>query len=153
MSQTVFSQTFLFGLLLLVVGTPSLAAEKYIPWQMENYAIKSPLGGLAGNARRGRDIARRKDKGNCLACHSMPIPEEPFHGTLAPPLSGVATRMNEGQIRLRIVDETKLIPTTIMPGFYKSPKELNRVADEYWGKTVLTAQEVEDVVAYLMTLK
>jgi sulfur-oxidizing protein SoxX len=154
MQQTVFKSKCLLALVVLfAVGTSSFAEEKYLPWQMENYAIKLPLGGLSGNAKHGRDIARRKDKGNCLACHGMPIPEEPFHGTVGPPLNGIASRMNAGQIRLRIVDETKVIPSTIMPGFYKNPKEHNRVADEYWGKTVLTAQEVEDVVAYLMTLK
>jgi len=156
MKRTAFKHRLVTIALLLVIFTivpASFAEDKFISWQMKDYTIKSPLGGLTGNAQRGRNIVRRKDKGNCLACHAMPIPDELFHGTVAPPLTGVATRMNEGQIRLRVVDETRIIPGTIMPGFYKNPKELNRVADEYWGKTVLTAQEVEDVVAYLMTLK
>jgi len=156
MQQTVYKGKFLFlsGLIVLfAVSTSSFSEEKFIPWQIENYAINKPLGGLMGDAKRGKEIVKRKDKGNCLACHSLPIPEESFHGTVGPSLKGIATRLNTGQIRLRIADETKLIPGTIMPGFYKNPKEINRVADGFWGKTVLTAQEVEDVVAYLMTLK
>lgn len=156
MKRTAFKSslaTMTLSLVIFTVVPSSFAEEKYIPWQMENYAINAPIAGLIGNAKRGRDIVKRKDKGNCLACHAMPIPEESFHGTVAPPLQGIASRLNEGQVRLRVVDETKIIPTTIMPGFYKNPKEVNRVADEFWGKSVLSAQEVEDVVAYLMTLK
>ncbi len=83
----------------------------------------------------------------------MPIDEEPFHGTVGPPLLGVGARYTAAQIRLRIVDEQQINPMTIMPGFYRDPKLANRVAEEFWGKTFLTAQQVEDVVAYLVTLK
>ena len=83
----------------------------------------------------------------------MPIPEEPFHGTIGPPLQGVGARYSAAQIRLRIVDEQQVNPFTIMPGFYRDPLEANRVADVYWGKTFLSAQQVEDLVAYLVTLK
>ena len=83
----------------------------------------------------------------------MPIPEEDFHGTVGPPLHGVGARYTKGQIRLRVVDERRIFPMTIMPGFYRDPAKANRVADAYWGKTFLTAQQVEDLVAYLETLK
>lgn len=144
-----------FAILLIsfVLISPSYSEQNFYPWKIENYAIKKPFGGFNGNAQRGRKIVINKDKGNCLACHSLPIPEEPFHGTVGPPLQGIASRYTEGQIRLRIADEQKVIPTTIMPGFYKDPKENNRVDDNFWGKPVLTAQEAEDVIAYLMTLK
>ena len=112
-------------LMLTAVLLPSFAGQAFYPWKMENDAINAPLGGFKGEARRGRDIVKNKDKGNCLACHSLPISEEPFHGTVGPPLQGVASRLNEGQIRLRVADEQKLIPATIMPGFYKNPRENN----------------------------
>ncbi len=83
----------------------------------------------------------------------MPIPEELFHGTIGPPLDGVGARYTEAQLRLRVVDEQVLNPLTIMPGFYRDPRKANRVADDFWGKTFLTAQQVEDTVAYLVTLQ
>ena len=149
--RTVF--TIVFSLLSIGASSPSFAEQIFYPWKIENYAIKKPLGGFTGNAQRGRKIVINKDKGNCLACHSLPIPEESFHGTVGPPLHGIGARLSKGQIRLRIADEQKINPATIMPGFYKNPKENNRVADDFWGKPVLTAQETEDVITYLMTLK
>lgn len=146
--------TTLVAFLLIAAAPPSTrAADSHVPWQAQDYAIAEPLGGLRGDPERGRDIARNKDRGNCLACHRLPIPEEAFHGTVGPPLEKVASRLSEGQVRLRIVDESLLVPNTIMPAFHKDPADLNRVADAYYGKPVLTAQEVEDVVAYLMTLR
>ena len=145
--------TIAMTLISFVIVSPASSEPNFYPWKIENYAINKPLGNKKGNALRGRKIVINRDKGNCLACHSIPIPEESFHGTVGPPLHGVASRMTEGQIRLRVADETKVIPTTIMPGFYKNPKENNRVDDKYWGKPVLNAQEAEDVIAYLMTLK
>jgi len=123
----------------------------YCHWEAKDFAIERPLCDLQGDPARGREIAA--NIGNCLSCHMMPIPEQPLHGTVGPPLYGVGARLTEGQLRLRIVDEQQLNPTTIMPGFYSDPRQANRVADDYWGKTFLTAQQVEDVVAYLKTIK
>lgn len=128
-------------------------ARDYCEWTMEAYAIAQPLCGLSGDPVRGRALAADSHGGNCLACHAMPIPEEEFHGTIGPPLHGVGTRYSAAQIRLRIVDEQRLNPMTIMPGFYRDPTLQNRVADAYWGKTFLTAQQIEDLVAYLVTLR
>ena len=89
--------------------------------------------------------------GLCLLCHSGPFPEERFQGNLAPDLRSAA-RLSEGQIRQRIVDSTKLNPQSIMPAYYRS-EGLERVATAYRGKTILTAEQIEDVVAYLTTLK
>ncbi len=125
----------------------------YCAWEMQDFAIAEPLCGLVGDAERGRMLAADSHGGNCLACHEMPIPEEPFHGTIGPPLHGIGARYNAAQIRLRIVDEQQVNPFTIMPGFYRDPAEANRVADAYWGRTFLSAQQVEDLVAYLMTLQ
>ena len=132
-------------------GTP-LPAD-YCQWQAECDAISEPLCGLRGDAARGRLIAIDSHGGNCLACHRMPIPEEPLHGTVGPPLDGVAARLSAAQLRLRIVDERQLNPATIMPGFYRDPRLSNRVASAFRGRTFMTAQQVEDVVAYLETLK
>jgi len=89
--------------------------------------------------------------GLCLLCHSGPFPEERFQGNLAPDLRNAA-RLTEGEIRQRIVDPTKANPQSIMPAYYKS-EGLARVAPAYRGKTVLTAEQIEDIVAYLLTLK
>lgn len=145
--------TIASALIFLSITSPSNSEPTFYPWKVDDYAIIKPFGGFLGNAQRGRNIVISQSKGNCLACHNLPIPEESFHGTVGPPLHGIASRLNEGQIRLRVADEQKINPGTIMPGFYKNPKELNRVDDEYWGKPVLSAQETEDVIAYLMTLK
>ena len=89
--------------------------------------------------------------GLCLLCHSGPFPEERFQGDLAPDLRSAA-RLSESQIRQRIVDSTKLNPQSIMPAYYRT-EGLERVAPAYRGKTILSAEQVEDVVAYLTTLK
>ncbi|WP_457668590.1 sulfur oxidation c-type cytochrome SoxX [Thiolapillus sp.] len=140
-------------LLFMLFSVPVLQAETYVHWEMKDYAIANPLAGLKGNAQRGRTIAISRSKGNCLACHHLPVPEEEFHGTLGPPLEAVGSRLTEGQIRLRIVDEKQVNPTTIMPGFYRDPKYFYRVLEEYQGRTILTPQEIEDVVAYLLSLR
>lgn len=128
-------------------------AAGYCEWRMQDFSIEEPLCGLTGDPQRGRRIAADSHGGNCLACHQMPIPEEPFHGTVGPSLQGVGARYTAAQIRLRIVDEQQVNPMTIMPGFYRDPAQANRVADGFWGKTFLTAQQVEDLVAYLVTLR
>jgi len=127
--------------------------ETYCTWEAADYAIDAPLCGLSGNPERGRMLAYERKKGNCLACHTLPIPEEQFHGNIGPNLDGVGSRYSEGQLRLRLVDMKVINPMTLMPGFYKNPDELSRVMKEFQGKTPLTAQEIEDVVAYLETLQ
>lgn len=134
-------------------GVAAASAAEYCAWEVQDYAIDAPLCGLAGNAERGRVLAYERKKGNCLACHTMPIPEEAFHGTIGPNLAGVGARYSAGQLRLRLVDMKVINPATLMPGFYKKPGELHRVAKEFQGQTPLSAQEVEDVVVYLGTLQ
>ena len=146
----------LVGLALFAIVKLVTAADgvpDYCSWEMQDFAVAEPLCGLVGDAERGRKLAADTHGGNCLACHQMPIPEESFHGTIGPPLQGIGARYNAAQIRLRIVDERQINPMTIMPGFYRDPAKANRVADAYWGKTFLSAQQVEDLVAYLVTLK
>jgi len=114
--------------------------------------MPASLTGAKGNASQGRAIVANRQVGLCLLCHSGPFPEERFQGDLAPDLKGVGARLSEGQIRLRIVDSTKLNPQSIMPAYHRS-EGLTRVAPTFRGKTVLTAEQIEDVVAYLSSLK
>jgi len=115
-------------------------------------SIPASLTGAKGDPARGRAIVANRQVGLCLLCHSGPFPEERFQGNLAPDLTAVGARLSEGQIRQRIVDPTKVNPQSIMPAYYKS-EGLVRVAPAYRGKTVLTAEQIEDIVAYLSTLK
>ncbi len=150
--KTIAKLTHLVAILTILLTT-TVQADPYHAWQMENFAINAPLGGLKGDAVRGKQISIAPEKGACLTCHAMPIPEEDFHGTIGPSLIGIASRLSEGELRLRVVDEKQINPETVMPGYYRHPKHFTLVAEDYEGKTFLTAQEVEDVVAYLMTLK
>jgi len=143
--------TALVGIACLSLSGP-IHGEEYVEWEADGFAIPEPLGGLQGDPKRGKTVVIDRDSGNCLACHQMPIPEEPMHGTVGPPLTGVGSRLSEAQLRLRVVDEQRVNPNTIMPSFYRRPSSYNRPHPAF-RSTVLTAQEVEDVVAYLMTLK
>lgn len=111
-----------------------------------------PLTGAAGDPTAGRKIVADRHVGLCLLCHRGPFPEERFQGDLAPDLSGVGARLSAGEIRARIVDASRSNPKTIMPPYFRTDR-LERVAPAYRGKTVLTAQQIEDVVAFLATLK
>ena len=114
-------------------------------------AIPQSLTGAKGDPARGRAIVVNRQVGLCLLCHSGPFPEERFQGNLAPDLRNAA-RLTEGQIRQRLVDPSRANPQTIMPAYYRV-EELTRVAPSLRGKTILTAEQIEDVVAYLVTLK
>lgn len=115
-------------------------------------AILKSLTGKKGNPSKGRKVAINRKKGNCLACHVMPIPEQPYHGEVGPELHGVADRYTEGELRLLVVNAKLVNEDTLMPSFYRNDG-YNRVLKKFKGKTILSAQDVEDVVAYLMTLK
>lgn len=115
-------------------------------------SIPQSLTGAKGDPARGRTIVTNRHVGLCLLCHSGPFPEERFQGTLAPDLKGAGTRWSEGQLRLRIVDSSRINPATIMPAYHQT-EGLVRVAPAWRGKPVLTAEQIEDVVAFLMTLK
>lgn len=128
-------------------------AEKYCEWHVTNYEITEPLCGLKGDAQSGHDIVSDSSRGNCIACHTMPLEHISVYGTIGPSLVGIGTRFNEGQLRIRVTDTRQINPMSIMPGFYRHPSLINRPAKRYIGRTFLTAQQVEDVVAYLKTLK
>jgi L-cysteine S-thiosulfotransferase len=113
--------------------------------------IPAPLTGAKGDPVRGRAIVANRQVGLCLLCHSGPFPEERFQGDLAPDLQSAA-RLTEGQIRSRIVDPRKANPDSIMPAYFRS-EGLTRVAPAFRGRTILSAEQIEDVVAYLLTLR
>ena len=120
-------------------------------------AMPEPLTPHPGDAARGRAIVTNRQVGLCLLCHSGPFPEERFQGTLAPSLAGAGSRWSEGQLRLRVADARKLNPQSIMPRYHPAADEraesLHRVAPAWAGRPVLDAQQVEDVVAFLRTLR
>ena len=115
-------------------------------------AIPASLTGAKGDPARGRAIVTNRQVGLCLLCHSGPFPEERFQGNLAPDLAGAGKRWSEGQLRLRIVDSRRINPASIMPSYHQSDG-LVRVAPAWRGKPVLNAEQIEDVVAFLTTLK
>jgi sulfur-oxidizing protein SoxX len=122
------------------------------PYTVVGDAIPASLTGAPGDPVRGREIVTNRQVGLCLLCHSGPFPEQKFQGTLAPDLSGAGSRSTEGQLRLRIVDASRIKPDTIMPPYYRVDG-LTRVAGAFQGKPILSAEQIEDVVAYLMTLR
>jgi sulfur-oxidizing protein SoxX len=113
--------------------------------------ISTSLTGAKGDPTRGRAIVTNRHVGLCLLCHSGPFPEERFQGNLATDLTGVGRRLSEAQLRLRMVDSARINPASIMPAYHRT-EGLARVAPAYRGKPVLSAEQIEDVVAFLTTL-
>src|SRR5262245_6411850 len=128
------------------------AQDALRPYTIAGDVIAEPLAGSKGDAERGRSIVVNRQVGLCLLCHSGPYPDERFQGTLAPDLKGTGSRWSEGQLRLRIVDASRLNPDTIMPPYYRV-EGLVRVAPALQGKPLLTAEQIEDVIAHLVALR
>ena len=114
-------------------------------------SIFESLSSEPGNPARGRAIVTSRQTGLCLLCHSGPFPEERFQGNLAPELKVSVARLNVPQLRARIVNAAHFNPQTIMPAYYQT-SHLNRVAPKFVDQTILTGQEIEDVLAFLITL-
>lgn len=141
-----------WGLLFAAMAGHAVAATPALePYRVEGDAIPAPLAAVSGDPLRGGEVIAGRDA-NCLLCHAVPETGVRFMGNIAPPLSGVGARLSEGQLRLRVVDQSRLNPGTVMPSYYKV-EGLVRVAPAYLGKPVLTEQQIEDVIAYLKTLK
>jgi sulfur-oxidizing protein SoxX len=137
---------------LVFAGACAGKAEALRPYRMVGDAIPDSLTGAPGDPAQGRAIVASRQTGLCLLCHSAPLPEEKFQGTIGPDLKGAGSRYTEGQLRLRIVDSSLAVPGTVMPAYYRLDG-LDRVAPAFRGKTVLTAEQIEDVVAFLKTLR
>ncbi len=140
------------ALLAIALCTPAAAGQPLAPYRVVGDAIPASLTGKPGDATRGRAIVSSRQVGLCLLCHSAPFPEQRFQGNLAPDLAGAGSRWSAGQLRLRIVDARRLNPDSIMPAYYRTDR-LTRVAAPFRGKPVLSAEEIEDVVTFLMTLR
>ncbi len=123
-----------------------------IPAQALNGALLAPLTQDAGDATRGRSVVANRSLSLCLLCHSGPFPEVQFQGDLAPSLAGAGARWTAAQLRLRLVDSRQLNPQTIMPA-YHATNGLTRVATAWRDQPILNAQQIEDVIAYLNTLR
>jgi sulfur-oxidizing protein SoxX len=131
---------------------PGIAgAQSLRTYAVTGDAIPESLTGVPGDATRGR--AQAVDRAStCILCHSGPFPEARFQGDLAPSLTGAGSRWSEGQLRLRLVDASRLNPATIMPSYYRVDGQV-RVGAAWRGKPILSAEQIEDLVAYLSTLR
>jgi sulfur-oxidizing protein SoxX len=120
-------------------------------YEIVSDAVPTSLTGTPGGPARGRAILVNRQVGLCVLCHAGPFPEERLRGSLAPDLAGVGSRLSVGQLRLRVIDASRVNPSTIMPPYYRTDG-LTRVAPAYAGKPILNAEEIEDIVAFLATL-
>ena len=127
------------------------SADRLVPYRIVDGTIPAPLTARAGDPERGRRIVLDRDRGDCTICHAMPLPQREFHGTVGPTLDGIGSRATAGALRLRLVDPKAFNPTTIMPAYYKV-EGLRHVLERSRGQPILTEQQIEDVIAYLLTL-
>ena len=131
---------------------PCVAGEQgLLAFVVVGDTIPESLTGMPGDALRGRALVVDRTS-TCILCHSGPFPEQKFQGDLAPSLAGAGSRWSEGQLRLRLVDASRLDPATIMPSYYRVDG-LVRVGPAWRGKPILSAEQIEDIVAYLATLR
>jgi sulfur-oxidizing protein SoxX len=122
-----------------------------VPYKIVGDGIPDSLTGAPGDAAHGRALVLERTN-TCILCHSGPFPETRFQGDLAPDLTGSGRRWSASQLRLRLVDASRLNPETIMPSYYRVDG-LNRVGRNWTGKPILSAAQIEDIVAYLATLR
>jgi sulfur-oxidizing protein SoxX len=136
----------------VALAWPGLAAGEELQTPVvSGDSIPASLTGSPGDPQRGRAIVINRQN-TCILCHAGPFAEERFQGDLAPSLAGAGSRWSEGQLRLRLVDASRLNPVTIMPSYYRV-EGLERVGTAWRGKPILSAEQIEDVVAYLVTLR
>jgi sulfur-oxidizing protein SoxX len=126
---------------------PALVAYRIVDSQ-----IAAPLTSEAGDPARGKAAVLSREGGNCFLCHTVPDAGETPLGNIGPPLAGVGKRLSAAQLRLRLVDSTRINPASVMPAYYRIDG-LQRVASAYAGKPLMSAQQIEDVIAYLLTLR
>jgi sulfur-oxidizing protein SoxX len=128
-----------------------VGAQGLRPYTVAGDAIPEPLTNARGDVTRGRALVVERSS-TCILCHNGPFPEQKFQGDLAPDLAGSGSRWSEGQLRLRLVDASSLNAATIMPSYYRLDG-LTRVGPAWRGKPILSAEQIEDIVAYLVTLR
>lgn len=115
-------------------------------------ALWAPLSEQPADAARGRALLANPAKSLCLLCHAAPIPEARFQGNIAPDLAGAGSRLNAAQLRLRLVNPQQINPDTLMPSYFRTD-HLRQVAPAWRDKPILSGAEIEDIIAYLSTLK
>jgi L-cysteine S-thiosulfotransferase len=135
----------------LLAAPLSAGAQALVPYKIVGDGIPGSLTGTPGDAARGRALVLDRTS-TCILCHSGPFPETRFQGDLAPSLAGAGSRWSESQLRLRLVDAAHFNPATIMPSYYRVD-ELARVGMNWRGKPILSEEQIEDIVAYLATLR
>jgi sulfur-oxidizing protein SoxX len=153
--RTIILSTVVAGFAVTAAQAASVVVRDagLVPYEIvDDSAIPKSLTGVAGDPANGRKVAINRTKGNCLACHAMPIPDQQFHGETAPSLYGVGARLSEAELRMQVVNAKVTNENTMMPSFYRT-FGFNSPLKKFAGKSILSAQEVEDVVAYLITLK
>ncbi len=136
----------------MALGALTVAASAAAQPVWVGDTIPAPLTAQPGDPARGRAIVASRQQGLCLLCHTAPITEERFQGNLAPSLAGSGSRWSAAQLRARVVDARRLNPQTTMPPLH-AVDGLQRVGSAWQGRPALDAQQVEDVVAYLSTLR
>lgn len=146
-----------FAAVIMLAALPAAAQDvrdgNLVPYTVKDYAIAASLTGKPGDPVKGRQWAQTGGQGNCVICHRLPIPEVEFRiGNIGPDLNGVASRLTPAEIRFRIVNPKMLNEETIMPAYFRVGG-LNRVQARFQNKPMLSAEQVEDLVAYLSTLK
>lgn len=133
-------------------GSQRVTEPGLVPYTVVNGEIPDSLTGKPGDPAEGKKIAYNEKLGNCLACHSMPFSDAVDPGNVGPNLKGIGSYSSAGHLRLRLVNPKALNPQTMMPAYYRVVG-LNRVSEKFAGKPILDAQQIEDVVAFLMTIK
>jgi sulfur-oxidizing protein SoxX len=136
---------------LCALASSVATAQALASYTISGDGIEQPLTGAPGDAARGRALLAERSS-TCILCHSAPLPEVRFQGDLAPNLAGAGSRWSIPQLRLRLVDAARLNPATIMPSYYRLDG-LERVGRTWQGKPILTAEQIEDIVAYLASLR
>jgi sulfur-oxidizing protein SoxX len=138
------------GIAMLIAYSQVCAQGEPVRFDVVGDAIPRALTSEPGDAARGQSIVVNRDTGACTLCHA--VPGEKSFGNIAPTLAGVGARLSTAQLRLRVADSTRVNPESPMPAYYRT-EGLNQVASAFRGKPLLSAQQVEDVVAWLATLK
>ena len=142
---------FLFFIINFFLGICRADTNKFFEIDKKNFLAVKIKEDLKGNKEKGKKIFISR-KVNCLSCHEAPIIEEKFQGNFGPSLSGIGSRYNKEELRLRVIDAKSINPDSIMPSYFKKIK-FERTPKEFLNRTILSAQEVEDLVEYLYSLK
>lgn len=135
----------------LALAASVACAADLVAYQVKGDAIAAPLGGQPGDVARGRALVAARDPANCVLCHAIPGVATPA-GDVGPSLEGAGSRLTPAQLRLRVVDDRRVNPTSVMPSYYRV-EGLHAVAPSVRGKPILAASDIEDIVAFVATLK